>query len=45
MPATGVLLQVRTILQHLTAVNSNPIVGLSEAAELLCSHLGVSLVR
>lgn len=37
--------QVKDILQQLTAVNVNPTIGLAEAAELLCSHLGVSLVR
>lgn len=38
-------LQVKTILQQLTAMNPNPTIGLAEAAEMLCKHLGVSLVR
>jgi hypothetical protein len=37
--------QLKDILQQLTAVNTNPTIGLAEAAELLCTHLGVALVR
>ncbi|KIZ03436.1 hypothetical protein MNEG_4519 [Monoraphidium neglectum] len=35
---------VKDVLQQLTAVNVNPTIGLAEAAELLCTHLGVALV-
>ena len=38
-------LQIKDVLQQLTGVNVNPTIGLAEAAELLCSHLGVALVR
>ncbi len=37
--------QVKSVLQQLTAMNPNPTIGLAEAAEMLCKHLGVSLVR
>jgi hypothetical protein len=33
------------VLQQLTAMNPNPTIGLAEAAEMLCKHLGVALVR
>lgn len=33
------------MLQQLTAMNPNPTIGLAEAAEMLCKHLGVALVR
>jgi len=39
------LLQVKSVLQQLTAMNPNPTIGLAEAAEMLCKHLGVALVR
>jgi hypothetical protein len=38
-------LQVKSVLQQLTAMNPNPTIGLAEAAEMLCKHLGVALVR
>jgi hypothetical protein len=37
--------QVKAVLQQLTAMNPNPTIGLAEAAEMLCKHLGVALVR
>jgi hypothetical protein len=36
---------VKAVLQQLTAMNPNPTIGLAEAAEMLCKHLGVALVR
>jgi hypothetical protein len=45
VPARPRPAQVKDILQQLTAVNINPTIGLAEAAELLCMHLGVALVR
>jgi len=41
----GCWLQIKTILQRLISVNTTPTIGLAEAAELLCEHLGVALVR
>jgi hypothetical protein len=38
-------MQVKSVLQQLTAMNPNPTIGLAEAAEMLCKHLGVALVR
>lgn len=37
--------QVKTVLQQMTSMNPNPTIGLAEAAEMLCKHLGVALVR
>jgi hypothetical protein len=44
-PAAVLLLQVKTVLQQMTSMNPNPTIGLAEAAEMLCKHLGVALVR
>uniref|UniRef100_A0A383W413 GAF domain-containing protein n=1 Tax=Tetradesmus obliquus TaxID=3088 RepID=A0A383W413_TETOB len=38
------LSEVKAVLQQLTAMNPNPTIGLAEAAEMLCKHLGVALV-
>lgn len=43
--APAACMQVKSVLQQLTAMNPNPTIGLAEAAEMLCKHLGVALVR
>jgi hypothetical protein len=45
LPARCWCMQVKSVLQQLTAMNPNPTIGLAEAAEMLCKHLGVALVR
>lgn len=44
LPHPGCL-QIKSILQRLTSVNTTPTIGLAEAAELLSKHLQVPLVR
>lgn len=36
--------EVKSVLQKLSAVNPTPIIALTEAAEVLCKHLSVTLV-